>query len=166
MSEINNLMAKVAALEDSCERLQAELREALETVAQVCDAFMIGEQVRDKQTIMTNLHNAIRRSNCLSAVENKFFTRTLVDDEEGEYEECYLSWGEEPAEYIKQFEAVLADRAERLLQEREGNSISDEMLNFLHGCGPLEGFHFGEIPPTERGQFWWRKRLSRPKDTP
>lgn len=37
--------------------------------------------------------------------------------------------------------------------------ISQEIVNFLYGAGTLEGFHFGEIPPTERGHFWWRKCL-------
>lgn len=37
--------------------------------------------------------------------------------------------------------------------------VSQEMINFLHGVGPLCGCHFGEIPSNERGQFWWRKLL-------
>ena len=107
---------------------------------------------------------------CDSCGINKDLPHTLHQSQLGE-----KFW----REHAKSFEADLkatksvldgmterAETAERLLQEREGNSISDEMLNFLHGCGPLEGFHFGEIPPTERGQFWWRKRLPRPKDTP
>ncbi len=97
-------------LNSEIERLQAELREAQATISRICDAFMIGENVRNKQTIMVNLNNAIRRSNCLSAIENKFFTRTIMDDEEGEFDECYLLWGATPEEYVKQFGAVLEDR--------------------------------------------------------
>ena len=97
------LKTEVAALKE-----QLAAREA--TISRVCDAFMIGESVRNEETIMANLNNAIRRGNCLSAIEDKFFTRTLVDDEEGEFDECYLSWGATPEEYVKQFGAVLEDR--------------------------------------------------------
>lgn len=37
--------------------------------------------------------------------------------------------------------------------------VASEVINFLMGIGPLEGCHFGEKPPTERGNFWWRKHL-------
>ena len=51
------------------------------------------------------------------------------------------------------------------LLPKEGEVVSDEMLNFLHGIGPLNGVHFGEKPEGERGQYWWRKQLpnARPK---
>lgn len=34
-----------------------------------------------------------------------------------------------------------------------------EVLRFLDGVGGLRGSHFGEKPPTERGNYWWRKDL-------
>lgn len=37
--------------------------------------------------------------------------------------------------------------------------VPEEVVNFLHGAGPLDGCHFGEKPPKERGQYWWRKHL-------
>lgn len=33
------------------------------------------------------------------------------------------------------------------------------VLRFLDGVGGLRGFHFGEKPPTVRGNYWWRKDL-------
>ena len=38
-------------------------------------------------------------------------------------------------------------------------AVTEEMIAFLMGEGPLEGCHFGERPEGERGNFWWRKRL-------
>lgn len=38
-------------------------------------------------------------------------------------------------------------------------TITREMFDFLRGAGPLEGYHFGEANPNERGAFWWRRRL-------
>lgn len=40
-----------------------------------------------------------------------------------------------------------------------GYRISEEMLRFLHGAGPLEGVWFGDYLPGTRGRYWWRKRL-------
>lgn len=36
---------------------------------------------------------------------------------------------------------------------------NDEVIRFLLGEGPLDGVHFGDKHPTERGAFWWRKHL-------
>jgi len=41
----------------------------------------------------------------------------------------------------------------------EAVAITREMFDFLTGAGPLEGYYFGEKPETERGVWWWRKRL-------
>jgi hypothetical protein len=67
----------------------------------------------------------------------------------------------------------MADEANRLLcattatpagSMLSGASKQDqaqrEVLLFLHGAAPLEGVWFGDMHPTERGAFWWRKRLT------
>lgn len=33
------------------------------------------------------------------------------------------------------------------------------ILNFLLGSGDIDGVGFGGDHPTEKGQFWWRKKL-------
>lgn len=38
--------------------------------------------------------------------------------------------------------------------------VSREVVEYLTGIGPLEGVHFGDDHPTERGKFWWRKYLN------
>jgi hypothetical protein len=38
-------------------------------------------------------------------------------------------------------------------------NVPNEVVDFLHGMGPLDGVHFGERHPTERGEFWRRKHL-------
>ena len=67
-----------------------------------------------------------------------------------------ISWRQEQAAIIRLLLSLLP---------KEGEVVSDEMLNFLHGIGPLNGVHFGEKPKGERGQYWWRKQLpnARPK---
>jgi hypothetical protein len=47
---------------------------------------------------------------------------------------------------------------------REERQRLEPVLQFLRGAAPLEGVWFGEDHPTERGHFWWRKRL--PPSTP
>lgn len=46
--------------------------------------------------------------------------------------------------------------------QAEKQPLSDkqiEVLRFLDGVGDLNGFGFGVKPPTERGNYWWRKNL-------
>lgn len=38
-------------------------------------------------------------------------------------------------------------------------AVPIEIVNFLNGVSPLDGVHFGEDHPTERGKYWWRKHL-------
>lgn len=35
----------------------------------------------------------------------------------------------------------------------------DNIIDFLLGCGTIEGHWFSEKPEYEQGQFWWRKHL-------
>lgn len=81
---------------------------------QVYDLFSIGASVRTPSTLLANCKNALRRSECLDAIEREFFT-SLVDVEDGEEgeqsEECAMSWGVNPAEYVEQFRSALELRA-------------------------------------------------------
>ena len=36
----------------------------------------------------------------------------------------------------------------------------EALIAFLQGAAPLDGVWFGERHPTEKGAFWWRKRLA------
>lgn len=86
------------------------------------DAFGIGEKARDTATLLTNINNSRRRSDCLSAIERQFFTRTLKDEGGEEFEECALNWGADASQYVEQFKAELervryADREEQIPHE-------------------------------------------------
>lgn len=37
-----------------------------------------------------------------------------------------------------------------------------EVIEFLRGSAPLDGVWFGDKHPTEKGAFWWRRRLAAP----
>jgi len=39
------------------------------------------------------------------------------------------------------------------------SSVSDEIIAFLLGEGPLDGVYFGEKHPFHEGRYWWRKHL-------
>lgn len=96
-----------------CKEARPSLK-AVETddLSPAYDAFMIGMGVRTPQTLLANIENAKRRSDCLSAIEREFFTWLVEDEEEGgEIERCPLSWGAEPDAYVEQFRAALATRA-------------------------------------------------------
>lgn len=49
--------------------------------------------------------------------------------------------------------------------ERPGVWVEQEVIDFLHGVGPLDGKHFGEVEEREIGgairksQYWWRRFL-------
>lgn len=85
--------------------------EATETLKLVCDALSIGTAARSRSTIMANVENARRRSDCLWAVEHGFFmvSEPDEDDPEGEpFETCLLRWGDNPEQYAKRFGEALA----------------------------------------------------------
>jgi hypothetical protein len=90
---------------------QPALSDAADTLSKVCDVFHIGSKARTQSTILMNVENARRRSNCLWAIEHEFFMMpTPANEDEGEDEpgeECLLNWGQEPAEYVKQFGEAL-----------------------------------------------------------
>lgn len=77
-------------------------------LSKLYDAFGIGRNVRTLDVLLANIENAQRRSECLSAVERKFFTRVAIDEDGEEFDECPLSWGAGPTEYVEQFGQALA----------------------------------------------------------
>jgi len=62
-------------------------------------------------------------------------------------------------EFTKSMWMKNATTAISAMPDATGLQISSEVLAFLKGSGPLDGVHFGEPHPTERGAFWWRKHL-------
>ena len=88
--------------------MKKSVEQQMALIEKIADAFHIGSEARTPATIMANVVNVIRRSDCLSAIEREFFT-TIVEDEDGEKgEECSLNWGSSPDEYVEQFRAALA----------------------------------------------------------
>jgi hypothetical protein len=82
------------------------------TLDKICDLFHIGALARDESTILANVQNVLRRSECLSAVEREFFMVAAEPDDDfpGDEpgEECLLNWGADPVEYVEQFRAARA----------------------------------------------------------
>lgn len=91
-----------------------QLEQEREAMAAVFDGFHIGSAARTPTTLLVNAQNAFRRAQCLSAIEREFFTVPASDSTEGPSEESLLRWGDEPADYVRAFEAALASiRAEK-----------------------------------------------------
>ncbi len=51
-------------------------------------------------------------------------------------------------------------RLSAVQSEQEPAGEVQELIRFLQGAGPLDGVWFGDPHPTEKGAFWWRKRLA------
>lgn len=79
-------------------------------MTRVYEVFGIGANVRDPAVLLVNVLNAKRRSDCLDAIERQFFTSFAEDDEGNTGDQCDLSWGAEPDEYVKQFKIALDAR--------------------------------------------------------
>lgn len=87
--------------------------ECASLLKKIGDLFHIGSAARSEQTILTNIKNAARRSECLSRIEH-FLSVLTVDEEDGEeYEETVLNWGSDPDDYIKQFKYAWETRPKR-----------------------------------------------------
>ena len=127
----------------------ARLREQIDAIA---DIFAIGSAARSHGIILTNVQNANRRSDCLSAIEREFFTKS-VGDEDGECgEECSLNWGSDPIEYVKQFRTAQIEAAARQepvawliqLEGMDGSRITTAITDFKAAKSNCD---FGEPVP-------------------
>lgn len=99
MSEIKGKRMSTNAIDRMTES------EAKSLLNDICSALQIGGQVRNQSVVMTNIKNAIRRSDCLSRIEN-LYTKTEVDESGEEAEVSLLRWGQNPAEYEANFREV------------------------------------------------------------
>lgn len=84
-------------------KARAELAE--QTLAAVAERLGIGEDARTPSVILANVEQAVRRSRCLSMIE-EHHTITVADDDGEEMPEQLLNWGAEPAEYLKTYKAM------------------------------------------------------------
>ncbi|WP_063778208.1 hypothetical protein [Burkholderia cepacia] len=105
--------------------------DATDDLARVYAAFGIGEKARTINTLLVNIGNATRRSDCLWGIEKLFRYEVPADDCPGEtIEECDLKWGQAPAEYVETFKAALpafiARRPELALQQTLPAGARDE----------------------------------------
>ncbi|SEO77076.1 hypothetical protein SAMN02800692_2037 [Luteibacter sp. UNC138MFCol5.1] len=90
-------------------------------LAAVCDALHIGSAVRSMDVVMTNIGNLQRRSACLDGIERAFFTEEVPDEDDPSesIDECSLSWGATPEQYVETFGELLAERAKSAQQAAE-----------------------------------------------
>ena len=79
-------------------------------IGAVYDVSSIGRAANTARTLLANVESAIRRSQCLSAIERHFFTTEVPDNDIPGLTvgDCPLNWGASPDEYVKQFRAALA----------------------------------------------------------
>lgn len=105
-------------LESEVAALQEQVRELAEFKDKVRQSFLIGDAAEDF-AIFINIENTLRRSGCLSAVEREFFTREEPDEEYPDemFEQCDLSWGAEPKEYIEDFRKALREIRAQAVEE-------------------------------------------------
>lgn len=80
------------------EMSEVEVRDLL---GLICCKFHIGDLARTKNTILGNVENSSRRSDCLCRIENYMSVSEIIDGEETEY--SLLNWGESPSQYILTF---------------------------------------------------------------
>jgi hypothetical protein len=60
---------------------------------------------------------------------------------------------------------ITAERDAAREDARRWNDIQP-VLNFLQGVSPLEGVHFGELHPTRKGRYWWRRLIDSARGVP
>ena len=98
-------------LEKEVAELQERLRKADEAADDISNVFSIGENARTRATILANIENSYRRSNCLSLIES-YLSKIEIDEDGEKTAESLLNWGESPDDYIKTFIKALQDYKE------------------------------------------------------
>lgn len=111
----------------------------------ICDVFKIGKFWHTESTILENVKNAARRSQCLSDIERKFFTTVYEDDEGDTVEDCALNWGDEPSEYVERFGEAL-----RTLIEQQKQAASVPAMHICCNCSGR-----GEVGESHDGANWF-----------
>ena len=112
------------------DELARRLEEAQQMLNEIYDRFSIGLEVRTASTLLTNLDNVIRRSNCLSSIE-AHHTSIVMDDDGEEYEEQLLNWGETPEDYISTYKTVLATHDAELTAKAKAEALAEAKLKFV-----------------------------------
>jgi len=102
---IENLITELESKNKEIERYKA-------VVDDVANVFHIGEKARTRGTILANVENSSRRSDCLSRIES-YLSKIEIDEDGEEVEESLLNWGESPDNYIKRFIEALSNLKEQ-----------------------------------------------------
>ena len=121
--------------------IQARAKELDALVAGIAEAFHIGSEVLSPSVIMTNIENANRRSDCLSAIEREFFTKTVPDGDGGETEECALNWGHNPEQYVAKFGKELAVMTAGLRRHKSAIRNAIDVDALAQEIRRLDGLH-------------------------
>ncbi|WP_063814347.1 hypothetical protein [Burkholderia cepacia] len=124
-------------------------------LARVYAAFGIGEKARTINTLLVNIGNATRRSDCLWGIEKLFRYEAPADDCPGEMiDECDLNWGQSPAEYVEAFKAALpafvARRPELALQLTGSADARDEDVHVPKRMWEVLGTVYATIVGDDR----------------
>jgi hypothetical protein len=118
------------------------------TLSKICDMLHIGVLARDDGAILTSVRNILRREHCLSAIEREFFMVAAEPDEDfpgdDPGEDCLLNWGSEPADYVEQFRAAIAQKSaspasqeDAYLARQAQAEPTEEMVRFCPHCARI-----------------------------
>lgn len=81
-------------------------QEAKALLNDICAEIGIGGRARTHSVVMTNISNALRRSACLTRIEN-VHVETYVDEDGERVEESLLNWGQNPEDYLATYKKVV-----------------------------------------------------------
>lgn len=107
----------------------------------VYDEFGIGAKARSIGILLGNVSNAMRRAECLAAIEREFFmVPGEVDEDYPDQEpsdECLLNWGHGPADYVESFREALrtitaAEAAQTASAQQQGEPVAWRVMNGVH----------------------------------
>jgi hypothetical protein len=132
-------------------------------LAEIYDAFRIGAAARSFHILRENLCNVLRREQCLAAIERTFFmvpTEPEEEDDGGPGEECLLSWGQDPDEYVRTFREALktlsAKPAESVCLVATGEIHEGQLTYTRHDVRPplcdTETLYTHPSPPAKQEQ--------------
>lgn len=109
-------------------------------LAAIYDAFGIGIKARSLYILMECISNALRRFNCLSAIERTFFMVPTEpeDDDDEPGEECLLNWGHDPEQYVATFREALQTIASRASGQGQAGAVVDPEMFLDEGLADVQ----------------------------
>jgi hypothetical protein len=109
-------------------------------------AYGLDREFHGVDTLIANMQNAARRSDCLSGIEQLFTHEIPDEDEPGEtIDYCPLNWGDSREDYVIRFQLMMNERETVAWMTDDGRVATDETKRTSMASTSRPSFHIALV---------------------